>query len=174
MVAITLDHFAQLLKAILQDVRVRLLPHLIEGVWSPRRDLALHEDAVLIAVVQNTFVLRPMDARKNAIQMLHVGMIACDLFCRFRHAELGIAPRHALHPHESYSLAVQMKCTTNNLQLAHTKNRLVFVYIVFIRDQELQAVKTRMIKMPQLRLRQNSLKGGTLGLAWLDGQGAAL
>src|SRR5580658_2683980 len=112
MVAITRDHLAQLLQTILHDLRVGLRPHSTEGFFSPCGDLALHQNAVAIAVVQDAFILRPMDAGEDAIQMLHLRMIALDLFRRLRHAELWIAPRHAFCTHESYGLAIEPERTT--------------------------------------------------------------
>jgi len=68
MIEITSDHFAQLVESIFQDVGVRLGGHAVERVRSPGGNLRLHENAVAVTVIQNAFVLGPMDARKNTIQ----------------------------------------------------------------------------------------------------------
>ena len=62
-----------------------------------------------IAVVENSFVLRPMNAREHAIQMFQIIVIVRDPLAGFRHSKFRIAPRHALDSHQPHVLAVQIK-----------------------------------------------------------------
>src|ERR1700739_3467799 len=96
MVAVARDHLPQLLQAVLHDIGVRLGPHAAKTVPAPGRNLGLHENAVPVAVVQNPFILWPMNAREDAIKILQVIMIVRDPSAGLRHAKFRIASRTAL------------------------------------------------------------------------------
>jgi hypothetical protein len=65
MIPVSGNHLAELLQSIFHNVRIRLGVHPIECLCSPRGDLGLHEDTVAVTVIQNTFVLGPMDTGKT-------------------------------------------------------------------------------------------------------------
>src|SRR6516164_5257575 len=59
-IAVARNHLAHLLKAVLENVGVRLIGHAFERFPAPSWDFALNENAVTVAVVKDTTVLRPM------------------------------------------------------------------------------------------------------------------
>src|SRR6516225_5078854 len=68
-IAVARNHFAHLFEAVRENVGVRLSVHALESVPAPSGNLALHENAVTVAVVEDTSVLWPMNACENAIQV---------------------------------------------------------------------------------------------------------
>ncbi len=148
MVEVASNHFAQLLDCILHDVSCGLTGHASEGVWTPGGNLGLQENAVPVAVVENTLVLGPMNAGEDAVQMFHICMVVSDPLGWLCHAELRIAPRHAFHAHQSHTFAIEEECAIPNLKLAYAEDRCEGVPVASVRDGKLEAVKMRMIKVP--------------------------
>src|SRR5437879_13080284 len=92
-IAVARNHLAHLLEAVRNNVGVRLIGHAFESVRAPNRDFALNENAVTVAIIEDTSVLWPMDARENTVQMFQVVVVVADPAVRLGHAELGIAHR---------------------------------------------------------------------------------
>ena len=113
---------------------VWLTTHAIEGIRSPHRDFGLYENSVAIAVIQDAFVLRPVDAREDAVQMFHVGVVVCNPFSWLCHAKLWIAPGHAFHAHQAHALAIKVEGAIANLKPSHAECRRKGVFDVSIRN----------------------------------------
>ena len=122
MIPVTRDHLPQLFQAVPHDGIGRLRSHPFEGAATPGGDFGLDQDAVVVAVVEYAAVLLPVNARVDAVQLLHVRVIMRDPCGGFRHTELRIAARHALHAHQAHALAVQIKGAVARLDPAHAES----------------------------------------------------
>src|SRR5215475_9484176 len=101
MIAIPRNHLAQLIQAVFHDISIGLGPHGLESSGTPGRDLRLHENPVAVAIVEDTYVLWPVNTGEDTIQALQGIVVVGDPFVRFSHAKLWIAARHPFHTHES-------------------------------------------------------------------------
>src|SRR5260370_670826 len=147
MIEVTSNHLAQLLEPIFHYVRIRLRTHAGECIRSPGRSLGLHQNAVAVTVIQNPLVLRPVDTRKNAVQVLHVLMVVGNPLRRLSHAELWIAPSHPFHAHQSHVLAIEVECTISNVELPHAEISGEAMLVEPIRYGKIKAVQIGMVEM---------------------------
>src|SRR2546426_7028809 len=104
------------LQGVLQDTGIGFCSHASKCVVAPGRNFALHQNAVPVAIVENSFILRPMNARKHAIQMFQVVMIVRDPLAGLCHSKFRIAPRHAFDTHQPNALTVQIKPAALSLE----------------------------------------------------------
>ena len=98
-VAVARNHLAQLFESVLHDFGRGLVGHAVERGRAPGRKFFLNQNAMAIAVVQHAFVLLPVHAGKNTVELFQVLVVVPDPLLGFRHAVLWIAARHALHAH---------------------------------------------------------------------------
>ena len=99
MIPVAGNHLLQLVEAILQNLGCRFVLHALERIGTPCWHFRLDENPLPVAVLQNTPVLRPMNAGKNAVQVLHIVVVVRDPRGRFRHAIARVAAGHSLHTH---------------------------------------------------------------------------
>src|SRR6185312_5108547 len=86
MIAVAMDRLAKLFEAVFDNVLRRLAGHAFERIGTPGWDLFLNEDAVPVAIIEHAFVLLPMDASENAVEMLQVVVVVRDPGGRLGHA----------------------------------------------------------------------------------------
>src|SRR5262249_23201454 len=170
MIAVAGNHLAKLLQSVLQNVFVGPIGHSGKGITSPGWYFGLHKNSMVVAVVEDVFVLGPVSARENTVEGLHVIVVVVDPFDCLRHPEWRIAARHALDAHEAHAFAVQVKGTIANLKFANAKDRRETVRALVICDRTFEPIQIRAVKMPEPGVWQGCFKGKVpVGLC-LDGK----
>ena len=103
----------------------RCVLHIVGGLResfrTPGRHFLLHQDSVAVAEIENAAVLWPVHAREDAVQILHVAVIAVDPLRGFRKAQFRMAARHAFHTDQRNLLAIQVERRSANLELANSE-----------------------------------------------------
>ena len=127
MVTVARNHFPQLFKAILHDVWIGFVRHILERVGAPCGHFGLNKDAMPVAVVEHALILRPVDAGKHAIQVLKIIVVMIDPRTWLCHPIVGITPCHALNSHETHALTVQPERTILHFDTSYAERGLAFV-----------------------------------------------
>ena len=149
-VAVLLDHLAQLLQAILLERPLKLRRHLLERFGAPRRHFELHQHAVAVAPVEQAAILHPMNSGEDAVEVLHVRVVVLNPIERFRHSVIRVAAGHAFDTHQTNRLVVELEAAVLHFEAADAEDlRDAVENRGILRDQSrFRPVKVGVIEMP--------------------------
>lgn len=82
-------------------------------------------------------------------------MVVNDPAFRLGHTEFGMAAAHALDAHQADTLIVEVECAIFDFEAADAKRGGKQMGCAGVRDNDLETIEMRMIKVPELGIAQS-------------------